>query len=110
MLLGYLIYKRIYPAKIEHFGFLRKAASTLANSSVGQSVLTSADARCRDECVKQGNKLSANAQERVASDSRLSSLSQTSAGQSLLSESTLDKGITACQNACVSARERVIAI
>jgi len=106
-LLGYLLYKRIYPAKIENFGFLRRMASAAANSSTGQSILSSAATRCKSECVTQGNRLRANAQARAASDPRLSSLSQTSEGQSLMSESTLGNGISACQSACDAARSKV---
>jgi hypothetical protein len=61
--IGYLIFMRIYPAKVEHFGLsdankakLRNLATKAVNSSKGQELLGQGLDKCKSKCDEQGQK------------------------------------------------------
>ena len=85
--IGYLIFMRIYPAKVENFGLsaenkgkLRNLVKKAVNSSKGQELLAKGLDRCKAECDKQGQK----AGEKIGSDNASSAV--------LLCKSACDTG------------------
>lgn len=62
--IGYLIFMRIYPAKVEHFGLsaankakARNLLKKAVNSSKGQELLAQGLEKCKSKCEQQAEKV-----------------------------------------------------